>query len=488
MFASIFIPHFQVQSLVRNEPELSGKAIAVVHSDAGDPALQKVVEANVAAIRAGVESGMTRLRLQHFPEVTIRQRSMAQENSAHAALLDCAGGFSPRVEDAGHDTVLMDLEGLDRLFGSYAEIAARIYDQTIRLGLQPHVAVAANPDAAICASRGFTGTRVIPCGMERKQLASIPLTFLTAEQPFLETMDRWGLRTFGDFAALPPVKISERLGQDGVRLHTCARGASSRPLDPHKEPLRFEETMELDDAIAMLEPLRFILTRLVEQICHRLRMRHRATHEVRVRLDAYERVLQLPMPVCDSKMIVELLMLDLESHPPNAAVTKVSVEAVPAKPRTVQNGLFVPLSPEPEKLEVTLARIAHVVGKENVGSPEVLDTHRPDAFRVSRFDSMKPAAATAASFPSLALRRFRPPLEATVKSRNGAPWWIAFQGFFGPVTTASGPWKSSGEWWQQDHWAREEWDVRVRTEKGLLLFRIYCDPNNGRWFAEGVYD
>jgi protein ImuB len=391
------------------------------------------------------------------------------------------------VEDTAHDSVLMDLEGLDRLFGSYAVIADQLYDQTILLGLQPNVAVAANPDAAICASRGFTGTRVIPCGMERKQLASIPLTLLTAEQPFLETMGRWGLHTFGDFAALPPVKISERLGQDGVRLHTCARGASARPLDPHKESLRFEETMELDDAIAMLEPLRFVLTRLVDQICHRLRMRHRATYEVRVRLDAYERVLQLPIPVCDSKTLVELLMLDLESHPPKAAVTKVSVEAIPAKPRAVQNGLFVPLSPEPEKLEVTLARIAHVVGKENVGSPEVLDTHRPDAFRVSRFDSMKPASRQE-SFLPLALRRFRPPLEATVKSRNGAPWWIAFQGFFGPVTTASGPWKSSGEWWQQDHWAREEWDVRVRTEKGLLLFRIYCDPNNGCWFAEGVYD
>jgi len=122
----------------------------------------------------------------------------------------------------------------------------------------------------------------------------------------------------------------------------------------------------------------------------------------------------------------------------------------------------------------------------------VLDTHRPDAFRIhhfnSRFDSMKPASPTPQSIPSLALRRFRPPLEATVKLRNGGPWWIAFHGFFGPVTTASGPWKSSGEWWQQDHWTREEWDVRVRTQKGLLLFRIYCDPNNGCWFAEGVYD
>jgi protein ImuB len=488
MFASIFIPHFQVQSLVRNEPELSGKAIAVVYSEAGDPALQKVVEANGSAMQAGVEPGMTRLRLQHFPDVTVRQRSVPQENSAHAALLDGAGGYSPRVEDTAHDTVVIDLEGLDRLFGSYAEIAAQIYDQTILLGLQPNVVVAVNPDAAIYASRGFKGTRVIPHGMERKQLASIPLALLTPEQSFLETMVRWGLHTFGDFAALPPVKISERLGQDGVRLHTLARGASTRPLDPHKEPLRFEESMELDDAIAMLEPLRFVLARLLDQICHRLRMRHRATHEVRIHLDAYERVLQLPMPVCDPKMLVELLMLDLESHPPKAAVTKVSVEAIPAKPRAVQNGLFVPLSPEPEKLEVTLARIAHVVGKENVGSPEALDTHRPDAFRIHHFNSMKPVTPIPEPFPSLALRRFRPPLEATVRLRNGAPCWIAFHGFFGPVTTASGPWKSSGEWWRQDHWAREDWDVRVRTQKGLLLFRIYCDPNNGCWFAEGVYD
>lgn len=488
MFASIFIPHFLVQSLVRNEPELLGTAVAVVHSDAGDPALQKVVEASTPAVQAGVETGMTRLRLQHCPGVTVRQRSAARENSTHEALLDCACGFSPRVEDTARNTVVIDLEGLDRLFGSYEEIANQIYDQTILLGLQPHVVVAENPDAAICASRMFEGTRVIRRGTERKQLASIPLTLLASEPAFLETMERWGLYTFADFAALPPVQVSERLGQDGVRLHTLARGASTRPLNPHKEALRFEETMELDDAIAMLEPLRFVLARLVDQICHRLRMRHRATHEIHVRLDAYARVLQLPMPVCDPKMLVDLLMLDLESHPPKAAVTRVSVEAIPAKPRAIQNGLFVPLAPEPEKLEVTLARIAHVVGKENVGSPVAMDTHRPDAFRLHHFNSMKPGPSAPPPAPSLALRRFRPPLEATVKLRDRAPVWIAFHGFFGPVTTASGPWKASGEWWQQDHWAREEWDLRVRTQKGSMLFRVYCDPNNGCWFAEGVYD
>jgi protein ImuB len=485
MFASIFIPHFQVQSLVRNAPDLSGKAIAVLD---GEPPLQRVIEANPSALQAGVEPGMTRLRLQHFFNVITLHRSPAQEHSAHAALLDCAAGFSPRVEDTALDTVTLDLEGLDRLFGSDAQIAAQIYDQTFLLGLDPHVAVASNPDAAIHASRGFAGQQVIARGTERQQLSRIPLFLLTREPQFLETMHRWGLHTFGDFGALPPVNISERLGQGGLRLHTLARGASARPLDPHQEPLRFEETMELDDAIVLLEPLRFVLSRLLDRICLRLRMRHRATHEVRTQLNGDGRVLHLPLPVSDPKMLVELLMLDLESHPPKAAVMTVSVEAIPTKPRAIQNGLFVPLAPEPEKLEVTLARIAHVVGKENVGSPEVLDTHRPDAFRMNRYASGGKDIEPAPSFPALALRRFRPALEAAVQFRNAVPCWIAFHGYFGPIVTASGPWKSSGEWWREDRWVREEWDIRVKSQKGPMLFRIYCDRAGGRWFAEGIYD
>src|SRR5205085_8393254 len=128
--------------------------------------------------------------------------------------------------------------------------------------------------------------------------------------------------------------------------------------------------------------------------CKPLRIRNSATHEIRATFhlderDAapYQRILRLPLPVCDAKLLLKLLMLDLESHPPKAGVTKVHLEAIPARPRTVQNGLFTPLAPEPEKLELTLARIAHVVGKHNVGSPELLDTHRPDAFRLRHFNS-----------------------------------------------------------------------------------------------------
>ncbi len=63
----------------------------------------------------------------------------------------------------------------------------------------------------------------------------------------------------------------------------------------------------------------------------------------------------------------------------------VSIACEPVKPRVLQNGLFVPLAPAPDKLELTLARLAKLVGEENIGSPALLDTHRPDAFTMKQF-------------------------------------------------------------------------------------------------------
>jgi len=509
MYASIFIPHFQVQALVRSEPELLEKALAVVD---GVPPMLRVTDTNMAAIQTGVELGMTRLKVEHLYNVAIRQRSSIQEHSAHAALLDCAKAFSPRVEDTADDTVAIDLEGLDRLFGSYQQIATQIYDQTILIGLNPNVAVAANPDTAIHASRGFEGIVVVPRGTEQKRLAALPLEVLRPEPEFLETLQRWGIHTFGAFAKLPATKISERLGQDGVQLHKLARAAGTRTLNPYKESLRFEEVLELDHAIVNLEPLTFVLSRLIDQICRRLRVRNRATHEIHVKLDLdkrgvppHERILKLPLPVCDPKLLVKLLMLDLESHPPKIAVIKVTAEAIPTRPRTVQNSLFAQLAPEPERLELTLARIAHVVGRENVGAPEVSNTHRPDMFRIKRFANAAtnnhPVCAYGADTPpseggetsrnlhTLTFRQFRPALEATVQLSDGIPTWIAFQGLLGSIVTASGPWNSSGDWWRTDRWNREEWDVVIESRtKGFGMYRIYRDCIAKRWFAEGVYD
>ena len=415
-------------------------------------------------------------------------------DETQAVLLACAESFSPRVENTAPGTVVFDLEGMEYLFGSYSQIAEQVAEQVRGVGFQANVAVASNPDAAICAARGFPGISVLNRGTEAKRFSSLPLNVLPVSVEVLETLQRWGIRTFGAFAKLPAMQVSERLGQEGVRLHKLARGVWTRPLDPHPEIRRFMESLDLDYEIGTIEPLTFILSRLLDQICARLRSLNLATHEVHLTLESFVRILKLPLPVRNAKLLTRLLILDLEAHPPNSPVKQITVEAIPAKPRVVQNGLFVPLSPEPEKLELTLARISAVVGDENVGSPEILDTHRPDAFRIRKFGAISEFGFRNSDLGNkseirnpnseIAFRLFRPPLEATVQLKNSVPSWIAFRGVHGRIETASGPWRTSGDWWRPNAWDREEWDIELLD----ALYRIYYDVHLDRWFAQGVYD
>jgi protein ImuB len=400
-----------------------------------------------------------------------------------AALLDCASAFSPRVENTTAGTVVFDAEGLERLFGGYMEIGAKVLEQVRQHGLDGNVAIASNADAAICAARGFSGITVLNRGTEAARLRDLPLAVLRPSAEILETLERWGIRTLGDFAKLPLVQVSERLGQQGVKLHNLAHGAGVRPILPYADAARFVQVIELDYEITTIERLTFILSRMLEDICARLRSRNLATHEVRLALGTYIRVLNLPLPVRNSRLLTKLLILDLEAHAPACAIKRIEVEAIPAKPRVVQNGLFVPLSPEPEKLELTLARLKAVVGEENVGSPEILDTHRPDAFSLKKF-GLGVGFAQQNGNTTLTLRLLRPALEATVQLRGGAPTWIGFHGVHGSIAAATGPWHTSGDWWRPNTWDREEWDIEVAD----ALYRIYFDVHLDRWYAQGVYD
>src|SRR6266705_1550318 len=113
-FGCIFVPDFPVEAILRAEPALRSQAAAVLE---GKPPLQKIVSVNQAARSAGISPDMPKLQVADCVEITVRDRSEFQESAAHQALLDCAQSFSPRVEDAAVDTLLLDLSGLDKLFG-----------------------------------------------------------------------------------------------------------------------------------------------------------------------------------------------------------------------------------------------------------------------------------------------------------------------------------------------------------------------------------
>src|ERR1700758_549932 len=291
-FACIFVPDFPVEAVLRAEPELRSQAVAVLE---GKPPLQKIFAVNEKARQAGIEPGMTKIQVDACSGLVLRSRAPLQETAAHAALLDCAQSFSPRIEDTAPDTILLDLSGLESLFGSLPKIARDIARRTSDLGLEANVATASNPDTARFAARGFAGVTVVPQGKESERLGNLPLDVLfpelTAPNPpeetarLLETFDLWGVRNLRALCALPEIALSERLGQQGAQLQKLARGAISRPLVPVDPPLVFEEAIELEHPLVLLEPLAFLLAHMLDQLCARLAARALAAQELRLRLE-----------------------------------------------------------------------------------------------------------------------------------------------------------------------------------------------------------
>ena len=185
----------------------------------------------------------------------------------------------------------------------------------------------------------------------------------------------------------------------------------------------------------------------------------------------------------DTKAFLKLFDLDLGAHPPPSPVVKVWLEAAPAKPRAAQTGLFIPLAPEPEKLELTLARLRGLVGEGNVGSPELLDTHRPGAFAMRSFGEGATRRSGDTATRRQTMRAIRPARAARVQMASGQPVHLQADGVRGHVTAAVGPWRTSGDWWTTGPWARDEWDIALSDG---AIYRVYCEW--GRWFVEGCYD
>jgi protein ImuB len=529
-FACIFVPDFPVAATVRAEPDLRTQAVAVVE---GKPPLEKILAANEEARQAGISSGMTKLQAELCKQVTLRNRSELQESEAHRALLDCAQSFSPRVEDVAPDTLLLDLSGLEKLFGPLPKIAREISHRAWGMGVETNVAVSSTLESARLAARGFSGVTILPEGKEAEVLGCLPLPVLFAGEQDLEKSKElseifrsWGIKKFRDLAALPEIELSERLGQFGLELQRKTLGRSNRTLSPSDPPLVFEEAIELEYSLVLLEPLAFALNRMLNQLCARLQARALAAQELHLQLtletgflceslcpsccngtskdtqvyaglpnqgEIFHRTIHLSVPLLDAKTFLKLLHLDLKAHPPGAPVKKIVLRIEPAKPRPAQNGLFQPSSPEAEKLELTLARIHGIVGEGRVGSPELLDTHRRQAFVIKHFSPPPPKNGNGSAPKDLVttLRIFRPPVSVRVHQLNGRLSYLAAtrrKQISGDVLWAAGPWRSSGDWWEQDAWIRDEWDIALREPTGIAMYRLVHDLIAGGWVLEGEYD
>ena len=305
----------------------------------------------------------------------------------------------------------------------------------------------------------------------------------------LKILHRWGIHTLGQFAALDKEAVGTRLGAIGLELWDRARGKTTRLLKLIVPPESFAEAFEFENEIETSEPLLFILRRFLEQLSRRLDALYHVASELYLQINfsdksSYEHRFKIPEPTNNSEVLFRMLHTHLENFTSSSPIISVALEAEATKPAFQQFNLFETALRNPARLSETLARLVGLLGAERVGTPVLEDTHRPDAFRMEPFAwQLKEEAGEPEPLPACALRRFRSPAPAAMLLVKKKPAHFRSAEIRGEVIREKGPYHSSGNWWDENKWARAEWDLEL--ENGALC---RCHSHEGQWELDGIYD
>ena len=425
----------------------------------------------------------------------------------HSALEPIARDFSPRVELPAPDCVIIDISGLDRLIGDPHEIGQELQRAVQRADAAKssavRIALAPTRITAQLIARAAPGLTVVADASCLARMPAQALADLGAPPDLLATLERWGVKTLGAFAALPSPALSARLGQDGIRWQRLARGEDPAPLVPSLPDERFETVFDLEWPVEGLEPLSFVLGRLLDPLCARLEVRDRAVAALTLQLreavsrEWHRRRLELPAPMRDVRVLRTLICLDLEGHPLDSGIDRVGLFIEPTPGRVCQFSLLTKPTLAPEQAATLMARLRALMGQDRCGIPELVDTHRPGAFTIGEFSPSSPSSPHAGETPahsffqrSPSLRRLRHPIPARVVLEEKRPVRVVTdrRGWNGgTVLWCAGPWRSSGDWWKPsgEPWNQEGWDVAL-SDGGL--YRVHQDRLSQQWFIEAVVD
>lgn len=500
--ACLQVPHFSLAVCLRAEPELRGTGVVVTE---GEGPRAPVVACSAEAESYGVSLGLSTAQARNvYDGLSFRSVSADAMRAAQAALCDVAYAHSPRIEEGGpgqEGVVFLEIGGLQALYESEVELVKSLVRRANEVGFEVTVGVASTKVAAHLAAANGSGRAIIPPREEWSFLAPLPVAMLEPGDQLRETLTRWGIRTLGDLAALPSSAVATRLGPQGAQLVRRARGEDEKPFVTRVVPLAFEEVSEVDYGIETIEPFLFVVRPMIERLMARLAVRGLVCGDLHLSLGLAnrgrdERTVAVAAPSREVKPLLVLLRLHLEAHPPPAPVERIVVVAVAEQLRPTQLDLLRPNGPAPEKLAITLAKLTALCGAaDRVGAPVVADSHCPDAYGVREFrvPAHSPPGGEEGDAPCLALRAVRPPGELEVfedrgrldfvrPSENGARSVPRCQG---RVVMSAGPWRVQGEWWKDESYHRDYYDVQL-SDGGV--YRLFYEPAQAKWFVDGYYD
>jgi protein ImuB len=502
MFAVLYLADFALQAALRHTPELWAQPVALLPAQTARTCLSQCTP---AALAEGVSPGMTPSQGQaRCGALIIKLRSELAENCACSALLDLAVAFSPWVEETAPGICTLEFKGARQ--PEWAPVAEAILAHLGRAHLRGRVGFAARADLALLAAQSAPaepGWRLLESARE---LHGLPLESLEFPLEMREILARWGIRDLAGLVGLGREALAERLGSEVLPLLTQAEGTAERPLRCRPPRESYGEGVEFEQEIETLEPLLFMLRRLLEQIACRLEATYLVAARLSLRLGLaqggeYTRTFRIPAPTARVEVLFRALHTHLERFTAEQPIVSLHLEAKPCRPPRQQFGLFESALRDPNQFYETLARLTALLGSERVGVPVPAEAHRPDSFRLGEVEvgveDEKPRRRSQAPLPepeplalalqpvaALCLRRFRPPLPAEVElDLQRRPVALTTATLRGRAVAALGPVRLSGDWWDERGWRRAEWELELADG---TLCRVYQERSG--WYLEGIYD
>jgi protein ImuB len=388
---------------------------------------------------------------------------------------------------------VLDIAGTERLFGPPRALAERLRNALKAAGFRASVAVSANFHTARILAEASRGITVIQEGEEAQALANLQIALLEIPQNHAETLAIWGIRTLGELAALPEVDLIARLGQSASTWRNLALGAQTHAFQPIEAAFSLREFCEFETPVEQMDSLLFVGARMIDSLALRAATRAMSLALVTVELElegkrAHRLTIRPALPSVDRKFLLKLLQLEIAANPPPTAVLSLTLSAEAGQSSKVQLGLFAPQTPEPSRLDVTIARLKAIAGEDRVGSPELKDTHRAGSFRMTSFSAENSPDEKHKGQPRMALRRLRPPLAVRVVLNAGQPTLFHDGRQSYKIATSFGPWRSSGCWWSVDGWDSDEWDVLAESQGTPVACVLVMDRDKHEWRLEAYYD
>jgi protein ImuB len=268
VIACIVIPGFELRAALRATPGLGARPAALAPVPGTEPLLGPVTAAaDAAGVRPGMRLGEA---LATCPALVLVEQDPATARDEWEGVLRRLEDTGFAVDSADLGCVYFETRGVERLYGGL-EAALQRALTAVGSAWDPRVGAAERRFAALAAANVARPGQVLIVSDERMSefLAPLPLTLLPLPPEQYAELEQLGVRKLGQLAGLPGSAVAERLGPDGRRAWSLARGGRAGRVRGRRPPAEIVESLEFPEAVGNELTLRRAFGALLDRVLAR---------------------------------------------------------------------------------------------------------------------------------------------------------------------------------------------------------------------------